>query len=126
MKGVHQLQAQKGSGIICVLMATGGLLTLMGLVIRYTTYGIDIAHQRVLYEQHYFALRGLLNYGLMMAEKSIDQDLQTIYMDTWLECYKGKILILTDKGTIKVHAQLYIRPEESMSMQHAITKTKIP
>ena len=117
------MQVQKGSGIICAMMAMGGLLTLMGLVIRYTTYGIDIAHQRVLYEQRYFALRGLLNYGLMLAERPStfnSSDPLTLEVDPWLTLYTGKIAISKGEDAIHVQATLYITPKESISMQQNI------
>jgi hypothetical protein len=112
---------QKGSGIICALMATAGLMALMSLVIRSTTYGIDIAHQRVLHEQQYFALRGLLNYGVMHAEKSIVTD-ATMDIDPWLTQYTGKIIIASEQGTVNVQACLYVNSNEFIAMEHAIAK----
>src|SRR5574340_115820 len=100
------MHAHKGSGIICVLLVTGGILTLMSLVVRYTTYGVDIAHQRVLYEQQYFALKGLLNYGIMLAEESTISDMRTIEMPDWLSRYTGKVIITPEKDIIKVDAFL--------------------
>lgn len=118
------MQAQRGSAIICVLMATGGLLTLMSLITRYTTYGIDIAHQRVLYEQRYFAARGLLNYGLLLAEKSIVQDRETIRIDKWMAEYTGNIIVSTKDDTVEVHADLYFSPKEFVTMNQTILKSE--
>lgn len=115
------MRIQKGSGIICVLMATAGLLTLMSLIIRYATYGVDIAHQRVVHEQHYFALRGLLNYGVMLAENSVTSD-ATIDIGTWLTLYTGKIILSSAQDMINVQACLYVMPKEFIEMQQTIAK----
>jgi len=116
---------QRGSGIICVLMAMAGLLTLMGLVVRYTTYGIDIAHQRALQEQRYFALKGLLNYGVMLANKTAVSDLSeplNIKVEPWLTNYMGKIVLSNKQDDINVHAYLYITPEEFIDIHQTISK----
>lgn len=125
------MRIQKGSGIICALMATGGLLALMSLVIRYTTYGVDIAYERVLCEQRYFALKGLLNYGVMLAENTtitehaIIND-ETIDINPWLDEYTGKIIILNEHNTINVQARLYITSKEFIDMQYSIPKKENP
>lgn len=121
MERAINMRIQKGSGIICVLMSTAGLLTLMSLIIRYTTYGVDIAHQRVLHEQHYFALRGLLNYGVMLAEKPITAD-ATIDIGTWFTHYTGKIIIANKDDKTNVQACLYITPKEFINMQQQLKR----
>lgn len=122
MKGLSKVCIQKGSGILCVLLATGGLLTAMSLVIRYTTYGVDIAHQRVLCEQRYFALQGLLNYGRMYAEKSVVSDVLTMPVDKWLTHYTGKIVISAQSDMVNVHAYLNIASDKYIDAQMDIPK----
>jgi len=117
---VPSCRIQKGSGIICVFLATAGLLTVMSLIIRYTSYGIDIAHQRALHEQHYFALRGLLNYGVMRAEQSPYD--ATIDINAWLTQYTGKIIIAPQDDMINVQACLYVTPNEFIEMQQVLSK----
>lgn len=122
-KGIH-LQVQKGSGIICVLMTIGGLLILMSLVVRYTTYGIDIAHQRTLQEQRYFALKGLLNYGLTIAEKQTISD-EMIDIGTWLTDYTGKIAFASERDILTVQAYLYLNSTEFITMEQQLRRESL-
>jgi hypothetical protein len=114
------MHAYKGSGIICVLLVTGGILTLMSLIVRYTTYGVDIAHQRVRYEQRYFALKGLLNYGVMVAEQSTKSDSQIIEFPSWLSCYAGKVIITPEKDIMHVDAYVYTSSDDFVTLHHEL------
>jgi hypothetical protein len=111
---------KKGSGMICVLITMAGIVLVMSLLIRYTTYGIDIAHQRIVYEQNYFAVKGLLNYGILLAEKHITQPSLTVA--PWLNEYTGILTFSHDDTSITIQANLYTRSENSMAMSYTLPK----
>jgi hypothetical protein len=119
-----QTYQKSGSGILCVFMTIGGLLIVMSLAVRYATYGIDIAHQRAVQEQRYFALKGLLNYGVMLAEKQATSDV-TMDIGTWLTHYTGKITITNVQDIVTVQASLYLNSNEFIVAQQQFKREQI-
>ncbi|MCX5922019.1 MAG: hypothetical protein NTX86_01695 [Candidatus Dependentiae bacterium] len=111
------MKNKKGSSLLMVLFVVSALTILITMVWRNTTLALDMALQRVAYEQQLRLAEGVLNYGVLYAKIHYDQLIESeeeehvITLDRWpskiAALYVTKVILKSASEPISIIAQLY-------------------
>lgn len=102
---------QPGSTVVVVLiiMTVLMLCTMNGLKNRFLLQ--ELVYKQQLYEQHFWAAEGLLQYGIALAQSSVKNDpSQNVERQRQWQLpfgdYQGMLCLTSTQNRIKVHAQI--------------------